>query len=379
MILFYAFILIVFYLNKKPFHLSQVFHQNFQKNHVWTDHEKMTFAFFQQWFSSQKIFTLSTSGTTDTPQKITITRQQMIASAYQTRHYLPLKKVKHVLIPIHTAYIGGWMMMVRSLIFGWTMHIVDPCKNPLSYFVKNIIPFDFAALVPLQLYTILQQSSSVANNVLNRMQAIIVGGAPITYALHKLSQRIKSPIFHTYGMTETVTHIAMKKINGYGQQKCYHVLSRVSIKKNEKGCLVVRPCAITAFKTIITRDLIHCITTHIFSWIGRYDHMVNSGGHKIMIEVVEKKIATIFHKYSLQSDFFLKAIPDEKLGEQLVLAVAHKRLSTIVKKKIYEHCIKKIPRYSIPKKIYYITHCPKINEKINRNINLQLYPFDSFS
>ncbi len=359
-----------FYLNHKKYNLGHIHQAYFKhkKANAWSKEEKITLKFLKQWFSPQKKFLVYTSGSTGRAKKIFITRQQMIYSACKTVNYLSLQHCKNVLIPINTQYIGGIMMLVRALVFGWTIHCIDPCKNPLLLFTQKHIKFDFAAFVPLQLSTILKENPQNIG-LLDGMKAIIVGGAPINDDLYTALQSIQSPVYHTYGMTETLSHIALKRMNG-AKKKYYQVFNRVQIDIDNKDCLVIYDDVITNGKKIYTNDIVKIHSTHTFEWYGRYDYVINSGGYKIIVEKIERSIAKIFQQLHIQCPFFMTSIPDKMLGSKLVLVLEKEYLCRSIRQQFYKKCLLVMPKYSVPKKIYYAPILAKINEKIDRKIDI---------
>ena len=155
---------------------------------------------------------MQTSGSTGAPKPITLTRAQMTASARATGAALGLQPGMRSLVCLPARYIAGRMMLVRGLVLGLDMTVVEPAADPLADLYRAA-RFDFAAFVPLQLQTLLAGPPHY-RAVLDEMQAILVGGAPVSTELEAALARLRAPVYHTYGMTETATHVALRRLNG---------------------------------------------------------------------------------------------------------------------------------------------------------------------
>ena len=192
-----------------------------------TTFEKNIFNFCVDWLTGKEYFEIYTSGSTGKPKLIKIYRQQMQLSAQMTGEFLKLKKGDKALVCLNTEYIAGKMMLVRGLEIGMNLHIIEPSTNPFLN-LPITTQIDFIALVPMQLQGILK-SEPTRLPILQKMRAIIVGGAAVGQELERDLQLIKAPIYSTYGMTETITHIALKRLNGTKKNQYYKTLPKVSI------------------------------------------------------------------------------------------------------------------------------------------------------
>ena len=186
-------------------------------------YEQTVVDFCRLWLSSRETFVLHTSGSTGTPKPIHLTRRQMAASAHLTGQTLGLQPGDSALCCLNVAYVAGVMMLVRALELRLTLTVVEPVGNPLLAVGE---PLDFAAFVPLQLQQILETPATLLG--LDQMKAILVGGAAVSPALEMQLQRIDAPVFGTYGMTETVSHVALRRLNGPTRSEWYHLLLGVA-------------------------------------------------------------------------------------------------------------------------------------------------------
>ena len=301
--------------------------------------------FCWEWLHGQEDFTQHTSGSTGSPQSIRLSREQMVASAQQTIAALQLTSQHTALVCLNTDYIGGKMMLVRSLVLGMDMVLVEPSSFPLN---DLPLPPTFAALVPLQVQTILER----APTALHHFQGILVGGAPVSPALEGMIRKhVTSPIYATYGMTETVSHIALRSLNAHPPTDKYTVLGDTEIETDGRGCLVIRG-AVTHHQTVVTNDLVDIVDARRFCWIGRYDFVINSGGAKVSPEKVEAALDPILKNMKIEGRFFVTGTPDERLGERVVLVVESNALTNDLKEELLAKLKKVMPPYKAPKEIY---------------------------
>lgn len=304
--------------------------------------------FAWQWLRGDTRFEQATSGSTGSPQVINIRREQMMASAQITIEALKLGQRDSSLLCLSAEYVGGKMMIVRSLLANMNMVIVRPTANPLPY-----VPFlpTFVALVPLQMQTLLDEGAS---DQLNRMKAIIVGGAPVSTSLEK--QIVKSltvPVYSTYGMTETVSHVALRKITPPGDSVYFNVLGGTAIAKDARGCLKIRG-KVTSNKWLATNDLVEIKGGNQFRWLGRYDSVINSGGVKVVPEVIEQVLEPITKKVNFTGRLLVSSLPDQKLGERIVLLMEGHPLSKNAERNILSEAVQQLAKYQVPKAIYYL-------------------------
>ena len=315
-----------------------------------SEFEKSAFQFCKEWLSGMGSFTLHTSGSTGTPKKITVSRQQLKASANLTAAALGLQKNNTSLVCLDTRYIAGIMMMVRSFEVGMNMIIVEPSPNPLEKIIKEDV-IDFTALVPLQLDTIMQSGQ---REKLNQIKIALIGGAALNPKTIKDIGGMKCNFFATYGMTETLSHIALQKLNGPNAQDYFESLPGITLSQDERGCLnIVAPHI--SDELIATNDLIEFITPSQFRWLGRADTIINTGGVKVIPEKVETSIRAVLDQLEIINRFFVAALPDALLGESVNLffegAPLSKEMEDMIQKKIKET----VNRFERPKSIQYLS------------------------
>jgi O-succinylbenzoic acid--CoA ligase len=303
--------------------------------------------FLLDWFDEKSYIELSTSGTTGTPKMIRIEKQAMLDSALATGDFFGLQPGDRMLHCLPTNYVAGKMMFVRSFILGLEMEFVEPSSDPLKKIDEE---FDFCAMVPLQAKNSLEKLKA------GKIKKLIIGGVKVHKALEKDLVKLPMEIYETYGMTETITHIAAKKIG----EKAFTVLPNVKIFTDERKCLVIKASKISKDE-IITNDVVDLISDKQFSWKGRYDNIINSGGVKLMPERIEDKLSTLIPRR-----YFVAGQSDEILGEKVVLYVEGETLA------IEETVFDELDKFEKPKEVVFI---PKFREtatgKIMRRESLE--------
>lgn len=326
-----------------------------------TSFEASLFYFTVKWFNGDEEFDQNTSGSTGTPKQIRLRRSQMIASAELTQKALQLKAEETALLCLDPEYIAGKMMLVRSYITNMKIEAVNPSSNPFQHIPEHS-PIDFTALVPAQIRTVIHSKQSYR---LNTTRNIIVGGAALNEETKKLLSDFRSNVFSTYGMTETVSHIALQRINGPDASDYFTVMPGISIDRDNRDCLKIRAPFLD--EEVITNDIVEIKDEKHFKWIGRGDNVINSGGVKIVPERLEAKIENILALQGIVKRVLISSTPDSVLGNKLILLIeddfpAHLResIDTILKREL--------PRYEVPKEFY--TNIPFVftnNGKINRS------------
>lgn len=321
------------------------------------DFARAAFSFCKSWLVGEKTFTQSTSGSTGTPKEITISRDQMIASAQGTGSFFNTDQNSKLLCCLNPAYIAGKMMLVRAMVWHCEIHLVEPSSNPLSK-VKG--DFDFVAMVPLQVQASIEDEQS--NQKLKSIQHLIIGGAPISANLKANLVEFGIKAWQTFGMTETVSHIALAEIGK--NELLYHILPEVEIGQDSRGALWIKS-QMSGSDPIQTNDLIELRSETSFLWLGRADFVVNSGGIKLFPEVIEQKAEGVMEEIFQGVSYFFFGQKDEILGEKLVLILETKESSSRVKI-LKERLSDVLGKYELPKKIYF---SPKFDRTESGKIN----------
>jgi len=344
----------VWYWCDTPYSLAQIAEGDFlpQDTHMAT-----AWAFAQSWLQGQASFTLPTSGSTGTPQTITLTRLQMQASAQRTANALALHTHKTALLAINPTYIGGKMMVVRAIESGLALTGIPPTSNPFLALQKSIQLQDFIALVPAQLHAIANETPRLLPR-LNESKAIILGGGAVDEALSSIIQTLDVPVYNTYGMTETVSHIALKRLNGTGKTAYFQALEDITLAIDGRNCLKIKG-DITQEAWLQTNDVVQLLDNQRFVWQGRADNTLNTGGIKVQIEVLESKIAVLLANMHLPTHFAVAGVPDAKWQQKIVLFLELPALPAPVLENLRATFKTTLLRHEVPKEIYFVTNFPR--------------------
>lgn len=320
--------------------------------------EHPTLNFLRQWLGEQKRFEMLTSGSTGTPKSIQLQRQQLIESAQLTIQTLQLKRGMNALLCLDPKYIAGKMMIVRCAEGEMNIVAVDPSANPFEK-ISNDLQIDFAAFVPYQIQSILNSEHHVR---FNELKCAIIGGAPLDKTIRDQLLSYPCTFYETYGMTETVSHIALRKITSDASSP-FETLPGITIQTDKRGCLIIEAAHILNQK-VITNDIVEIVNPSKFHWIGRWDNIINSGGVKISPEKVEEKIKKILERKGITSRFFVAGVPHSQLGETVVLVLENSNINI----NELNEWLRSLDRYERPTEIYFtpnfvMTDTGKIHRK----------------
>jgi O-succinylbenzoic acid--CoA ligase len=310
------------------------------------------YEFIQEWLDEKSTIQAKTSGTTGTPKTILLQKNKMVASALKTGQYFNLEENAKALLCLSPNYIAGKMMIVRAFVLGLDLVLVEPSGNPLKN--TDFDKIDFAAMVPLQALNSVQNEKE--RQQFRKIKKTIIGGGVVSKSLLNLLQKENNNFYATYGMTETITHIAVKKLSGGSlqlpakkeQSEFFETLPNVQIKIDHRGCLVINAPDVAEEK-VTTNDLVEIISPTKFKWLGRFDNIINTGGVKVIPENVE----ALLGKY-LERRFFISSQPDEVLGERIILLIEGAIFSKKEKEELSDFMKNNLTKFSIPKAVFFI-------------------------
>jgi O-succinylbenzoic acid--CoA ligase len=304
--------------------------------------KKEVLYFLIDWLSEGGSMQVTTSGSTGNPKRISLHKKHMEASAQATLDFFGLKTGDTALLCLPVKYIAGKMMIVRSQVGKLDLFCIEPTSAPMA---DDLPEIDFAAMTPAQVSGLLETEEGV--RFLNSIRQLILGGSFIPQKLERQLQKLETAVWHTYGMTETITHIALRKVNGAAASDYFTPLPGVEIQMTGDGCLQLDAPHI-GVRAMKTNDLLEISETG-FRILGRKDNVVNSGGLKLFPEQIEKKLEA-----TIESKFYLTGIPDEKLGEKLVMVVEKREEQKLDKKQLWELLQAKLSGFEVPKKIVFV-------------------------
>lgn len=303
-----------------------------------TLHEIEIGKFLIEWLNNNNYISVPTSGSTGVPKKINILKAHTVNSAIATGTFFELPSETRALLCLPASYIAGKMMLVRAIILGWDLYIKAPEKDAITQYDRD---YDFVAMVPYQVHYSLKS--------LNKIKKLIIGGGAISVDLNDQLQHVDTEVFATYGMTETITHIAVRRINGLAKSDYYNALPNVKFSLDKRDCLVIEASEVSDDK-VVTNDLVKIISPSSFQYLGRIDNVVNSGGVKLFPEQIEAKLAKF-----IDVQFIIASEKNQTLGEQLILILEEDSSELIPDIKT---AFSTLSNYERPKKVYSFSKFP---------------------
>lgn len=323
--------------------------------------------FLQEWNSPSETLLVHTSGSTGKPKPMWVEKQRMLNSAHITCDFLGLRPGDSALLCMSLDYIAGKMMVVRSIERKLRLFSVKPSGHPLSdeSLAKMVeMDFDFVAMVPMQVYNTLQVPQE--RERLSRIKHLIIGGGAIDDALAEELRSLPGAVWSTYGMTETLSHIALRRLNGEEASEWYQPFDSVGVSLNNDGCLVI-DAPLVCSEPLVTNDIaeikqqetsshssdasssLKTSSPHVLFRIkGRKDNVICSGGIKIQIEEVENLL-----RQHLDAPFLLAKKKDEKFGEIAVLVTESGDLEGVE-----AICRQVLPKYWVPRQYLHFDQLP---------------------
>lgn len=312
--------------------------------------------FLKDWLNDSQQITLQTSGSTGEKKSILADKKHLVASARMTGAYFNFTENTQALVCLPMNFISGKMMVIRCLEFNMSTLICAP-EQPIDF--PNHLEVDFAAMTPYQYEKALDENPQKTRAI----KTILLGGAPVSEKLRKRIAETGQLVFHSYGMTETYSHIALKQISL--EHKPFEVLSGVVCRQESDNTLVVS-APFLGVERLKTNDIVSFVNNTSFHFVGRKDFVVNSGGIKLNPEELEKKLSMLNWEFN----YFFFGLPDETFGEKLVLFVETMQIVDI--KPMYAV----LSKYEIPKNIY---NCEAFvytdSGKVNRGSTAKKFSF----
>lgn len=310
------------------------------------------YRFLEAWFDDSPVITVHTSGSTGAPKAWIVRKEQMIQSACLTCRYLHLRERDTALLCMNLRYIGAMMVVVRALVVGLRLLVEPPSGHPLANVGE---PVRFAAMVPLQVYNALQVPEEKER--LKRIEILLIGGGAVDEAVANEVRSFPGAVYSTYGMTETLSHIALRRLSGETASEYYHPFPTVNLSLSSDDTLVI-DAPLVCDEVLVTNDIARIYPDGSFSILGRKDNVINSGGIKIQPEEIEKILRPF-----IPSAFAVTSVPDVRLGEAAVLLMEQSDECTVTDARLFIH----LPPYYRPKHICCVKEVPQAgNGKIDR-------------
>jgi O-succinylbenzoic acid--CoA ligase len=303
--------------------------------------------FMHHWFDpAVPVIEQQTSGSTGKPRKHLFYREAMVRSAQNTLTQFNLQTGERVLLCLPIRYIAGKMMVVRAMVGGLDLVTVEPSGRPMTGWEGNV---SFAAMVPIQVHESLHHGDD-----LSPVGILLIGGGEIHPTMRQHLAGMERPgIYESFAMTETCTHFALRRINGTDPDLLFLPMQGVSVSQDHRGCLVVNVDGVTG-GPVTTNDLVE-IEPHGkgFKWLGRVDHVINSGGIKIIPEILEQKI-----RAALGLDCLVLPEKDARLGNRLLLVIESEKSDPPVEQWL-QSLREVLPTYEVPRRILTVPRIPR--------------------
>jgi O-succinylbenzoic acid--CoA ligase len=308
------------------------------------------YEFVKELFNPNDYIIAQTSGSTGKPKSIKIQKHFLVNSAQNTINYFSLLPKTKALLNLSSTFIAGKMMWVRALTGGWHLDVISPENKAIALQLQEK-RYDFGAMVPLQVYRNIEH--------IHQVDKLIIGGGNVSVVLQKKLSKLPTKCYATYGMTETVTHIAVKPLNHFKEnhKNEFRVFDGINIKTDDRNCLIIDAPSVAKNK-VVTNDLVKITSQNSFVWLGRYDNIINSGAVKVIPEQVEAKLAPY-----INSRFFIAGLADDQLGNKIVLLIEGDKENINL-----PDFDKILSKYEVPKSVIFVSRFLETKSgKINRN------------
>jgi O-succinylbenzoic acid--CoA ligase len=306
------------------------------------DWEKSIYEFILDFLNDKDYILQQSSGTTGTPKEFHLSKKALIESAQLTAKVLNLKFADKALLCLPVDYIAGKMMIIRSFVSGLNLIWEEPTSMPV---LSKHGKINFCAMVPLQVYNSFSNYEFFRN-----IENLIIGGAELRSELLAMFHDVTNNTYETYGMAETCSHIALRKISGDKPDKYFETLPGITLQSDERGCLIISAPYLN--DKVTTNDLVELIDSTHFIWKGRFDNLINTGGIKIKPEELEASIAKV-----LDAECAIVGLADKKLGQKVILITESK--DNLEEKEILSLLKESLPAYHIPGKVYIVNELPR--------------------
>ncbi|MEP5341286.1 MAG: AMP-binding protein [Algibacter sp.] len=292
--------------------------------------------FLLDWLDRKDYVIVQTSGSTGKPKMLKIKKQAMVNSAIATGDFFNLAPGKKVLHCLPSNFIAGKMMIIRAVILGLELDMVQPTSLPQIDYEKD---YEFCAFTPMQLKNFAKY--------LKCIKTVIVGGGRVSNHIKTLVQDKKPNVYETYGMTETVSHIAIKKLNNFDDSSSdsfFKVLPDITLSVDDRSCLVIDAPKLSEGQ-IVTNDIVKIHSETEFEWLGRFDNVINTGGIKVFPEVIEEKLQD-----KIPEQFFITSQEDDTLGEKVVMLIEGN--TRAIETAVFED----LEKFEKPKEVFFVKH-----------------------
>lgn len=339
-----------FILNGKQIPFAQVAKPSFVFPPTLSYNQNQALHIAQSWLQGEETFVVHTSGSTGPPKPIEWQRKFIEKSARQTLEVFNPQKDDIVFLCLSVQTAGGVMMLIRALIADMPITVTEPTGNPMQELEANHA-YTIASFVPLQMHNILSGFDYASVQKLNRFRKVLVGGASMNNEWSKRFTDLDPEFYHTYGMTETYTHIALRKLNGVGATPRFVPMQGIQVSKDRDDRLVING-EITGYADIVTNDRVIIHADGSFEIMGRMDNVINSGGVKIQLEKIEDALARLKQLHGRQ--YFAWYMADAQLGQKLIAVIKGEPLDPMDEYEAKVDLRSFLEKYEVPKHFFYL-------------------------
>lgn len=306
-------------------------------------------AFLNEWRNSNNHIKAHTSGSTGAPKEISLAKADMEVSAQATNKFFEIGSKSTLFLPLSPDYIAGKMMLVRAEIAQCTIIVKQPTNNIEPLVGQSI---DLMSVVPSQCSYLVENPQRWKG-----LKNLIIGGAPLMWELEQQLLDMPWNGYATYGMTETCSHVALRRIG----QKIYKALPGIEFSVDNRNCLVIN-AENYSFKRLVTNDIVDLLSPSEFYWLGRADNIINSGGMKLYPEQIESELAK-----HITLPVMIRKIADSKWGEAPEIVIETPYITSGIVNKIREICQQYLPKATHHAKITCMNKLPRTeNGKLRR-------------
>lgn len=311
--------------------------------------EKKIFRSIEEWFDNKDVITFHTSGSTSIPKEILHSKESIGKSVELTAQYFELNSKSTILLALPAEYVAGKMMIYRALHLKCDLHYIEPSSMP-----KIDQAYNFASFVPMQVEKMMNNSSG-----LNKIKKVLIGGAPLASQLMDKIKTLSTEFYESYGMTETLTHMALRRVG----EEFFKALPSIEFSESKGSLNILAPHI--SDEVIHTNDLVKLKDNKMFELLGRKDDVINSGGVKIHPSQVERKLERI-----ILEPFYIGSEEDDLLGEKVVLFIEGNEIGSILSKAILNEMKLVLGKFEVPQKTVFVpTFKRTFSGKIIRNKN----------
>lgn len=325
----------------KPSFLQQHFRQEYGTGSF---HAQVA-DFLAEWFDGSETLQVHTSGSTGVPKSLRVEKQRMMNSAMLTVSFLHLQEGDTAMLCMPLQYIAGKMVVVRALVAGLNLIPIPPCGHPMQSLTTSPV---FSAMIPMQVFNSLQVPEEAGK--LSHIRHLLIGGGAVDEAMQQCLRSFPHAVWSTYGMTETLSHIALRRLNGPEASEWYTPFAHVSLSLSADHTLII-DAPLVSPSQLITNDIVEFNEKGQFRILGRRDNTINTGGVKVQIEQIEAALSPL-----LPFPFQITAAPDPKFGEHIVLLVQTTSTET---EEVLHKAFSMLPAYWRPKQIICLSQLPQ--------------------